>query len=385
MRKVGVLTFSNAVDNYGQVLQYLATQEYLREKGLTAYLLFPQGLRQTRLRRWRASLTGWRRRLVRFIRSLRGGKQSPPPVQTVALSAEDVLKRAEFCRWADVTERRETESPRLFQNFKNRHFNTFRGTYEDILEHGFRLFCTGSDQMWSGPGDGSLFGWVPPDCVKFSIAPSVGHWNFRDSDLAAFRRLLPGYRFVTVREDNGLRLCRSCGIDGAVKVLDPTFLLPAQRYESYATAAEEAKPFAVVYMLGGEIALPMRRVIEFCQSRGLEVRYVESQGREEGLENIPATVEEWLGLMRSAACVVTNSFHGMAFSIIFRKPFLVFPLTGLMQGMNGRIEDLAARMKLQNRIYAGDMNVLFEPVDWSPAEAEIRANRRQLDKLMEKI
>ena len=113
--------------------------------------------------------------------------------------------------------------------------------------------------------------------------------------------------------------------------------------------------------------------------------YVESQGRDEKCSKIFPTVEEWLGLVSNASYVITNSFHGMAFSIIYHKPFLVFPLVGLMEGMNGRVVDLSKTLSLENRVYDGNMDILFEPISWMQTDEVIAHNKDILTTLIKNI
>ena len=373
------MTFSNAVDNYGQVLQYLATQEFLRSCGYDAALLFPRGHRKTRWRRFRSRI----RKLIAIVRK----RFCLAWRHAASGHAVDELiekRRAEFKRWNESIERNEALHPRFFQSFKRRHFNVFCGTYEDILEHGFRWFCAGSDQIWSGGGAKKfLFSWAPDDCCRFSIAPSVGLWSFTDSQLAIYKRQLPKYRFVTVREDNGLELCRLCGVENARRVLDPSFLLSASAYDGFSEPVHTERPYVLIYMLGAEVAVDVGDVMRFCAAEGLEVKYVASQGREDSHEKIYPTVGEWLSLVRGAKYVFTNSFHGMAFSVIYRKPFLVFPLTGIMSEMNGRVNGLAKQMNLQDRIYADDISAVKREIDWSNADREIGDNLKTVTGLME--
>lgn len=380
MTKVGVATFSNAVDNYGQVLQYLATQEYLRTLGFYAVLLQPTGHRIS----WVGRNMLRMRNFLGYIKHRITGSRPIIAAEHSANSHEDA-KNLEFKRWMDSIERNEKAHPRFFNDFKNRHFNTFVGTYEDILEHGFKFFCVGSDQTWSGPGGYYLFDWVPDACKRFSIAPSVGHWQFADSQLANYKNNLPKFSFITVREENGLELCRKCGRPDAKVVLDPTFLLSSEEYDQFSDPIKMEKEYVLIYMLGGEIAIDVGDIIKYCHEHDLDVKYVASQGREDEYQKCYATVGEWLSLVRDAKYVFTNSFHGMAFSIIYRKQFLVFPLVGIMADMNGRVSGLASRMSLCDRIFNGKLDVVENVIDWNKSKDSIDRNKGELMKMVKML
>ena len=77
----------------------------------------------------------------------------------------------------------------------------------------------------------------------------------------------------------------------------------------------------------------------------MEVKYVSSQGRVDSFKKEYPTIEDWIQLIENAKYVITNSFHGMAFSIIMNAPFIVIPLAGSFVRMNGRISLLLVRKK----------------------------------------
>ncbi len=384
MAQIGVLTFSFTKDNYGQVLQYLATQEYLKQKGHKAILIEPTGWQD----RQKSKLERRIIKLFKILRQLTFSKTDTliPTSTEEKLTDEEKLKRTIFQQWAETTNRKELEHSRHFVDFRENNFNRQSGTYNDILTSGYKAFCVGSDQTWSSAGYHMMLGWVPKKIKRFSIASSVGHRVYTDDEVASFKKYIRRFNFITVREDSGLELCRRCGYKSAKKILDPTFLLNANDYLPYAEKhISSSRPYVFIYLLGGEISISLTEIVEFCESKGYEIKYVESQGRDEHRECIDATVEQWLYIIKESSYVITNSFHGMAFSIIFHKPFLTFPLIGIMEGMNGRITNLAKSLQLEDRIFSGDINILFSPIDWHETDRLIDDNRKRVDKLIESL
>lgn len=386
MVKIGVLTFSFTIDNYGQVLQYLATQEYLKSKGYHAVLVEPSGWRTTKTQRYKEKLRALinRIRVVLYTMCHFFEKKANPVV--INIPQEPSIEReilAIFNQWKEITERKEKETPRFFEQFKKKYFNRQWGTYNDILESNYNAFCIGSDQTWSCAGWHMMLGWVPDGIKRFSIAPSMGLCTYTDEQINSFKSELNKFDFVTVREDNGLELCRRCGYFSAVKILDPVFLLSSDNYMNYVEEFNrDSIPYIFVYLLGGEIAPTMKEIIEFCKSSGYDVKYVESQGRDENFESIPATVGQWIGLVKNAAYVLTNSFHGMVMSIVFHKPYLVFPIVGILEDMNSRILDLSNQFKLNDRIYKNKLDPLFSSINWTSVDKKIEANKVVLDNLI---
>lgn len=387
LKKIGVLTFAFTKDNYGQVLQYLATQEYLRQKGYEATLVEPNGWRISRWNRGKKRI----KRLFPFIVRIIGFLKAKSTTlinqpQTTCGSQLEKQKKLMFNQWAEVTERKEKEHPRQFEQFREKNFNRQSGTYNDILASHYKAFCIGSDQTWSDAGYHMMLGWVPKKYKRFSIASSLGHRRYSDDEIMSFKDYLNKFDFITVREDNGIDLCQRCGFASAKKVLDPTFLLKAEDYEPFIEdVGDNNKPYVFVYLLGGEIEPLVKDIFDLCRSKGYDIKYVESQGRDEGFDCIYATVGQWIGLIKEASYIITNSFHGMAYSIIFHKPYLAVPIVGILEGMNERIYDLSKQFQLENRVYSGDLNALFSPIAWGHADQCIKENKDTLNSLISNL
>ena len=137
--------------------------------------------------------------------------------------------------------------------------------------------------------------------------------------------------------------------------------------------------------MGGEIGINVDEIYEFATAHNLDVKYVASQGRDDSFDKEWARVDEWLMLIKQASYVITNSFHGMCFSIIYRKNFVVMPIVGIMSSMNERIDDLANQMNLQNRIYSDSLDILFNDIDYHTANNVIEDNCNTVNKLFENI
>lgn len=379
MAKIGVLTFYGTTDNYGQVLQYLATQEFLNSLGNETYLVIPTGYRLTISRRIKSKIY----KILHPFSLFCNKKQIIDCPDEI--SQDERAKSEIFRQWAEVSKRQEAEHSRCFNQFRTKYFSIQEGTYEAILASGYDAFCVGSDQTWSAGGFEMMLGWVPQKYSRFSIAPSVGHRVYSNDEIASFSKYLQAFDFITVRELKGVKLVEKCGRKDAIKVLDPTFLLSCQEYDKFALSQNYKEPYILIYLLGGQIDSSVKEIVDYCTNKGYKVKYIESQGRNEQLPKIYATVEEWLGLISNASYVITNSFHGMAFSIIYHKPFLVFPLIGLMKGMNGRILDLVKTLSLEDRVFNGDMDVLFKPINWLHADEVIAKNKSLLSKLIKDL
>ncbi len=368
MAKIGVITFSDTTDNYGQVLQYLAIHEYLKQRGHEPFLLRYKSKKSPIIRRILSKM---------YHAVIKPTKKAP-------------VKKSElmelYDRWTEWSKRNDNLHPRHFEEFRRKYFNikTING-YDDPYINNLDAYAIGSDQIWSYVDTWNFLGFVPKGKKLFSIAPSTGNKTFSQEMLQKARGYLNRFSFVTCREKSGLEFCKKAGYNKAIQVLDPTFLIEKEKYNNYILNNETSKPYIFVYLLGAECEVSVDRIYEFAQKHNLEVKYVASQGREDSYEKIWATVPEWITLMKCASYVITNSYHGMALSIIYHKQFLVLPVIGSTSFMNERIFSLADTLGLNDRIYVESLEALFNAINYTKADSTIYTNKELLNNKMTDI
>lgn len=384
-KKIGVVTFSNTLDNYGQILQYLATQTYLESRGHSVFLLNFDNCNLSLVYRFQRKI----RKTIRRIFS----KFQYKKLNDIKKSAEDLTldcsieieKHLLFQKWAQQSKISNDENPRFFDKFREKYFHTLSCTYAEL--RGFYGFAVGSDQMWSYISQDNFLDFGSRKQKRFSIAPSVGHKIFSLDEIRRVTPLLAKFNFITVREQNGKEFCQLCGRKDAHIVLDPTFLITPTQYDNFADVQGMTMPkqYLLLYLLGGEIDIEIENIYKWAKINNLEVVYIASQGRDDNYRKCYATVEQWLALIKNAKYVFTNSFHGVALSSIYRIPFIVFPLIGIMQGMNGRILHYASEFDMNERIYKGDLDAVKNTIDWSRVENRIAKNICIMNDLLKTI
>ena len=240
----------------------------------------------------------------------------------------------------------------------------FKPKHLHVLNSEYDCFITGSDQVWACDlnyfDDSYFLSFVDDRHKKISYAASFGRTidMITEDEKQFIAPLLMSFNSISVREDSGVDVVRLLtGRSDAIPVLDPTFLLDKDDWEKVASHNHKGKnkKYILCYLmqtykndqealrfakrLSSETGLP---IIKIC--RGLtsvlwgETIYV-------------PTVEEWIGLFLDAECVITNSFHGMAFSVNFCKDFYVFLEGSPSSGRNSRIYDRCADLDLLDRIH----------------------------------
>lgn len=213
------------------------------------------------------------------------------------------------------------------------------------------LLC-GSDQIWNPtrnpfhPVYFLKFG--RSDAVRIAYAPSFGVKSIDNIHHTRLRELLDGIDCLSCRERSGTELITNLTGRTATHVLDPTLLLPASHWRSIATKPEKiSEKYLLVYALDNSPTL-IESVSAISIALNLPVVCIQT-----GIRTPPFPCKsiireagplEFLGYMANAEFVITNSFHGSAFSILFQKPFFSpTHTTG-----NERMQDLFTSLGIQN-------------------------------------
>ena len=153
-------------------------------------------------------------------------------------------------------------------------------------------------------------------CIKIAYSASFGvdKWDYPLARVKAAKDLVRHFNAVSVREDSGVTLCKNeLGID-AVTALDPTLLLPATAYDRFCHARKPGTaPFLAAYVLDSSEEKDAH-IANVARTKGLKVQKMTAS-------ETSASIEEWLSTLKNADYVITDSYHGSLFSIIFRKPF----------------------------------------------------------------
>jgi len=203
----------------------------------------------------------------------------------------------------------------------------------------------GSDQVWRADfalnyGYNYFLDFVPKNVRKLSYAASFGlsSWNYSIEQTARIKELLSDYKGVSVREDEAVDLCKKhLGID-VKQMPDPTMLLTASEYDTIASPRLIDKKYIFVYWLGNKETAETY-ILDF-EAKGYKVIYV---GLRE--QRIFPSVEDWLSYIKYADVVLTDSFHGCVFSILYHRPLKVCENTS---GGYGRIKSLFQSVGVTN-------------------------------------
>lgn len=253
----------------------------------------------------------------------------------------------------------------------------------------YARLVVGSDQVWNLSCTGGDLAFLPlgmPQKKVYSYAASFGVSALPADVIPLFSRALSPMRVLSVREESGARICReSLGLSAEV-ALDPTLLLDADAWRAFAAGADEPRkkePYLLLYTLTGSarVKATARRL---SRELGLPIYNLTVSTRDRtGARRIRAAgPREFVSLIANASYVVTDSFHGTAFSLNFGVPFYSFA----ENERASRITDLLARVGLSDRCNPTE-EVLAAPAapDFSAPHARLAEAKADSIKIIEKI
>lgn len=346
-KEIGILTFHNAC-NYGAFLQAKALLEVLNSySGVQAFII------------------DYRNSKVTSDYSLSGIFQSPNNPKTVFLKllrVKDIIKRN-----------------KIFSKFQE---NTFHYIPFDDKERisGFYKVVVGSDQVWgrhiTGNDNQYFLPFVEPE-KRISYAASAGRIddNFEKTD---FKSLLSGFSYFSVRENElYLKLSELGFADRMTVCVDPVFLKKKEQWEDYADSALTiSKPYILVFIMGvsKQADYIVNRAIKLAEKNKHKVILLGDQERWYKYRNVVhfgvATPKEFVALIHNAECVLANSFHATAFSIILHTPFY----TEMNIKNSGRLISLLRMTGLENReMYDGKMEPgNEEDINWNSVDDRLK-------------
>lgn len=326
--------------NYGSLLQYYALEKALGELGYDSY---------------------WLRFVIK--------EKKPNSLIRLKKLIKKLLDFSDYRKWKYTLKQ--------FRYFIDKHLNASFNEYdeESLLNCAPEAdaYITGSDQVWGGTLSPNYLCFVPEEKLKVSYAASFGRAEISKSQIDTITPWIRRIDYVSVREESGKKVCAMLG-KKAEKVLDPTLLIAADRYPVDYRVVSKIGKFWFGYFLNLETdQMDFLKAIDLAAKKhGINMLYTA------GVSNIDKMVsrksrrylspEEWIGMYKGAEAILTNTFHGTVFALIFHKPFLVFLQEGKTVEQNERLFSLLQMVGLEDRVYDISIGIekqLQKKINWN--------------------
>lgn len=339
--------------NYGSLFQCYALQQYLRQIGHSPFLI------------------------------CRGewGDVCKPKRKKTPLSQKITHPITCFCSYLRYKKKKKYSERKIKQAkaFIDTHIRTSRIylTNDELISAPPQAdgYIVGSDQVWTEENKVAFLGF---HSEKFRLAYAVSgkfcsistHWK------RSVYTYLSQFRGLSCREEELCNTCREIGFH-AEHVLDPVFLLSMEHYSQLAsTKLCPQEKYLLVYILNvsQQNHFNLHEITCFAKEKGLKVIIVTGQRTNVEVNMHKVVVpspEEFLGLFQNATFIVTNSYHGMLFSIIFKRSFVVISQQGTYANENFRFLSILKLINQEHRLLNGlssKIKNLYTPLQDSYSE-----------------
>lgn len=260
----------------------------------------------------------------------------------------------------------------------------------------YNVLVSGSDQIWNPKmpfiNAPYFLTFASSNVKKISYASSFGIDKIPDEVKCDYRRWMQDYSHISTREESGAKIIMEVLGKNAQVVLDPVFLLEKTQWQKEMKPYKglQSKKYVLLYMLKYDQKV-LNNAKRVAKNKNLPLYIVMSDPKvielEDAIQIMDIGPAEWLWLIDNADTMVTTSFHGTAFCLIFKTPFFVF--IKKESPTNTRIEGLLTAFDLQNHIYDEDVefivpnsNILFPSTMDTTME---RYRRKSIDYLKNAI
>ena len=369
MRRIYVVTFYSR--NYGSALQAMALQFKLRDLGGEPFVL-----RQINDDRNKSKLYLALRTMKRFM------------WQFIPEKHYGITKKIKFFLEKPVFNKRY----RKIDEFCNKYirFEDFDMNQYIVINDDSVRYLVGSDQVWN-----TIDRKINPVYLlnfknasvetKYSYAASIGLESISEKQKKYYINALKDFQCISLREKSAAE----CFLDTSIyekirRDIDPTMLYDGDFWSRYASTVHDQDKYIFVYMLRPDEKLfTMARSL--AKKHNLKIFYAGlTEYHQKDIVSVNGSgVEEFLGLLKNAYYVVTNSFHGTCFSILFKRNFVSVSI----ESTGSRARNLLESLGLNNRIIhdSSEISRIEEDIDYIEVELKLSVLRKDSTQYLERI
>lgn len=265
--------------------------------------------------------------------------------------------------------------PRLISLKRKKAFDEFKKEYLRVTDKRYEsneelkrdlpeadIYICGSDQIWNslhmnGRDLAFYLDFVPNYKIKFAYAASFATDDIDDKFKSMVKNAVSKLDGVGIREKSGVEIVKRLGINNAVNVVDPVFLLEKEEWDKIATETFNEK-YLLVYDFDNS-ELVEKIAVEIASKKGLKIYTINANKPKYADKSFnlrgPKT---FVSLVKNAEFVVSNSFHAVVFSTIYEKNIAV---VNRAENINTRMRDLLYMLNLNDRLI--DNNYDIDKID----------------------
>ncbi len=338
MKKIGIITI-HRINNYGAMLQSYALNKYLTNQGFDVKTID-----------FRTSRVAESYKIFSPIKSI---TSIPRNLQALLYSSKLRKRKSNML------------------NFLKEHLPMTENSYcsnEELKKSplNYDYYICGSDQIWNvncpNYSEAYFLSFVEDGKLKISYGASMGEGCVEPGTEEIFKNLLKDFNKISVREEYAKKSLSAVCNKKVDTVIDPVFLLNKEQWNNLLPDFKNKGKYILFYALRGDIKGMREFVREISKKSKLPIIVVTMNLREMLYKNkkrYDAGPIEFLNLIKNAEYVCTNSFHGVAMSLIFEKKFWAYANENKKKS-SFRIYNMLKQFNLQDRIICCNDRVDFE-------------------------
>lgn len=350
--------------NYGSSLQVLATKTILKELGYDCRLVAMKSLIKGRDIRIKKLITI-------LIRSwLIRGKNGANALSTYKGSYNKVMIGDSVTRFEQFTN--EYLEPQYMS------WNSMKRLAKECV-----ACFAGSDQIWNSSTmyvDPMYYLRFAPAEKRIAFAPSFGRDFVADYNKKKMSKWISDFAYLSVREDSGVRLIKDLTGRDAIHLIDPTLMVKGETWKKTLNLQDKQRNYILTYFLDKPSESARKAIAELKETLKCEVIAIPYQFDDMSYcdKVVPTGPIEFLDLINNAKCVLTDSFHGTAFSINLHTPFYVFGRNyGTAHSQNSRIESILKMMNMQDRFEQKEIVGQLKAINFEVSEQILSDERNK--------
>lgn len=350
--------------NYGSSLQVLATKTILKELGYDCRLVAMKSLIKGRDIRIKKLITI-------LIRSwLIRGKNGANALSTYKGSYNKVMIGDSVTRFEQFT-----------NEYLEPHYMSWN-SMKRLAKECVACFA-GSGQIWNSSTmyvDPMYYLRFAPAEKRIAFAPSFGRDFVAEYNKKKMSKWISDFAYLSVREDSGVRLIKDLTGRDAIHLIDPTLMVKGETWKKTLNLQDKQENYILTYFLDKPSESARKAIAELKETLKCEVIAIPYQFDDMSYcdKVVPTGPIEFLDLINNAKCVLTDSFHGTAFSINLHTPFYVFGRNyGTAHSQNSRIESILKMMNMQDRFEQKDIVGQLKAINFEVSEQILSDERNK--------
>lgn len=249
---------------------------------------------------------------------------------------------------------------------KKKRFDKFKNKFLILTEERYRsnddlkinlpkvdIYVAGSDQIWNtlfnnGRDPAFYLDFAPDGKTKLSYAASFATEYILNEYKEIVKKRISRLDYIGVRETSGVKIVNNLGLDRGKQVMDPVFLLSKEKWDELESNSDMRifkEKYLIVYDFDNNENI--RNIAQLiAKDKNLKIySFFKNEYSDEIIDNYGPI--EFISLIKNSEYVISNSFHGTAFAIIYEKDFLVIDRK---EKLNTRMRDLLKLLGLEERM-----------------------------------